>query len=288
MVFRNYLMLGLVSLTALSGCSSEAAETHAQPTITEDCKAYSGWEAVAAKAQMHIILFGEMHGTEQSPSAARGLICELVTSGMPVRLGIETLSPLNKRLDATLTQPMDKSNVRAAAERYWAERGGHNSAAMYKLFEDVARWRAGGSDIGVFGITGSDGSDASKSLGNGELMARNVDSAAHSFGGAVIVIVGGGHVVLNLPGSGRTGGSLATELKSRPPLSLQMKWQSGTVWNMMYNGNGEAVPPPQSLPGNDKSAVQGERFLLDDSSGYESGYYYTGPITASPPAFPDE
>ena len=125
-------------------------------------------------------------------------------------------------------------------------------------------------------------------LGHETSMARNIDAVTKDFNGAVIVLIGASHATLNPRGSAKVGGSAATEIQERPPFVLKMLYKSGQIWANMYLSTGEVVPPPQKVSSFILVDGADQSFSLSSKDGYESGYYYTGTVSPSPPAFPSK
>lgn len=116
-------------------------------------------------------------------------------------------------------------------------------------------------------------------------MAREVDGAAQGFGGAVVVLTGGGHITLNPPERQGQGGSLASEVHERPVLALDMAHEGGTAYVTVSFNGGEPITGESSFLKNHDQIGEPNSFQLSDVDP-RKGYYFVGPITASPPAFP--
>lgn len=252
--------------------------------VSSGCHAYEGWEAVAKLAQSHVVMFGEMHGTNESPGAIGSLLCELVAADIPVRFGIEAEWPQSAALDGALRYPLDPEAVYAAAPAMWDSHDGRSSEAVYRLLEGIALWRSFGADISVFAFDHDPALPADQALTRSAVMAREVDRNMAGFDGAVLLFAGGYHVVLNPPGSGRTGGSLASEVTARPVIALNMAYGPGEAYVTASLGDGDLVTGPLKLSATHKGDTRVRAFDLTPT-GYHSGIYLTGPITASPPAF---
>lgn len=290
MIFRNYIVLAFVSLLTLPGCSQEAPETQAPLAITEDCNAYTGWEAVVAKAQTHIIVFGEMHGTTQSPEAVRGLVCEMLKSGITVLLGLEAEHWQGEALNAALSNPIDSSVLLAAAPKMWGVHYGRSSEATLSLLEDIARWRSNDLPISMFAFDAEP--DEWVSAENGAVardaaMAIHIDRATENFDGAIILLTGEFHARKQLIHFGdQTYVPMATKITVRSVFALEMKYGPGEAWVQGSVDGGEVTIGPMKLGGNEGTEAPVRTFIMDGKNENYDGYYYTGPITPSPPAFP--
>lgn len=272
-------MRSLFTIAALTLLSSTA-----QSEAENNCNAYTGWQDIAEMSQSRIIMFGELHGTEESPKAVSGLVCELVRAGAPVRLGIEATHTQGDALDAALTWPISESDLRSAAPDMWSVPDGRGSAAILQLLENVALWRSKGSDIKVFAFDSTFKGD-DRGLSRSAVMAREVDAAAEGFDGAIVLLTGGYHIALNPPDRQNEGGSLASEVRARPVLTLDMVHRGGTAYVTVSFNGGEPVTGAANFKSHSRIG-EANSFQRSDSDP-RKGYYFVGPITASPPAFPD-
>lgn len=255
--------------------------THAQSS----CNAYDGWQAVAEKAQTHVIMFGELHGTNESAGAIGGFLCELVGADIPVRFGIEAAHDEGQALDAALSWPLDKDAVLVAAPDMWSSPDGRSSEAVLRILSAVALWRSSGADISVFAFDSTfEGPDTD--LSRSSVMAREVDAAMVDFEGAVVLFTGSYHTRLGLLDQPNQVGSLASEVTGRPVLALEMKYNDGQAFVTVSFDGAEPVTGAVDFTGNaPEDAPIGSIELSKED--LRRGQYYTGPITASPPAFPD-
>lgn len=252
---------------------------------TEKCNAYSGWERVAEMASSRIIMFGEMHGTNESPDAMASFLCELVKNGTPIKFGIEAAHNQGSALNEALTWPIEEQRLTDAAPQMWSVPDGRNSIAVLRLLKKLALWKASGANIEVFAFDSTFvGDDAGFSRST--VMAREVDTAAREFDGAVVVLTGGYHIRLNPPELQNSGGSLASEVRERPVLAMDMAHEGGTAFVTVSFGGGEPVTGESSFAKNHTEDRDMNSFRVSEIDG-RKGYYFVGAITASPPAFPE-
>src|SRR5688572_4835053 len=61
----------------------------ANSMAAEPCNAPMGSELILNKENIRFILFGELHGTSESPDAFYEIVCLAVTSGKKVLVGLE-------------------------------------------------------------------------------------------------------------------------------------------------------------------------------------------------------
>lgn len=291
-MFRAFVWTLMLAISA--ACATNSA---APPDVTSapppECEAYDGAEAVADLAGSHIVILGEaIHGTEESPAALLGLVCLLSARGMPVLVGLEAERTFSAGLDAFLTH-QDAQTLRAATPEMWTVHDGRSSAATLQLLRDLALLRAAGVDVSVFAFDGVWSVDRRDDEDWGTVtrdakMAEAVDAAVMDFPGAVFVLTGGFHARKQAFafGSGQFV-PMATGITARPVLALEMRHAGGTAW-MIGEVDGQPFEGVLSLTNRLPEGVPVRAFVFGDQAASEDwdGAYYTGPITASPPAFP--
>ena len=256
-----------------------------------DCNPYDGVEEVLAKAETHIIILGEKHGTNEGPDAFYSLVCELAQQGLPVRVGLEMNRNFSGTLNAFLDRPDDLDWLRERTHPFWTYGDGRSSGAMLKLLQDVADLRGAGMAVEPFGFdstTGQVGEDLNAFVfgGRDAAMAENVDTESANFEGAIILLVGNVHArKTQVEYDGRGYLPMAGKIESRPTVSLNMYFQTGTAWVHMIR-NGESTQGETEFSSGLGPDTPVRAFDLSESPHGYDGVYYTGPITASPPAFP--
>ena len=273
-MYKFIILLILVSFAS--------APVHAQ----SNCDAYTGWEPLAKASTSHVIMFGEVHGTNETADAMRGLICELVKRKIPIKFGVEASNDQSEALDAAFTWPLDKDRVLKAGPDMWSVHDGRGSQAVYDLLATLGKWRAEGADISIFAFDFTRHEGEVLQLTRSTVMAREVDKAMTGFSGAVILFSGDFHTVLNPPDSELVGGSLANEVKVRPVVALKMRHLGGEIYAKISFGGGAATS--QQVKWGARMPVEAPSRSFDLTPTLtQSGYFYTGVLTASPPAFPE-
>lgn len=270
-------------MLVIGGLFALASFASAEPSADVACNPYDGWELLREKSSTHVVMFGEMHGTNESPEAVRGLVCELVKSGLPVKLGVEANADQGAALNQVFSGEAGRDEIFAAAPKMWATPDGRSSEAVLGLLKEIAAWRNAGADIEIFAF---DWGSAQQDMARWKSMAANVDQAAAGFDGAMILYTGGYHTTLNPPAREGKGGSLASGVTTRPAFPVQMMYDGGEAY-VTYSVSGSELTtgvlslsergyPPETV-----------RTITLDPDDPRQALYFTGPITASPPAFPD-
>ncbi|MFN4025206.1 MAG: hypothetical protein ACK4MQ_10245 [Hyphomonas sp.] len=257
------------------------------------CAPYNGAAPVAESASSHVVILGEaLHGTSESPEALFGLACLLSARRVPVLVGIEAERTFSSELDAFLTH-RDAEKLRAATPQMWAVHDGRSSQATLLLLQNLGQLRAAGADVSIFAFDAVWPADAREDEDWGTVtrdakMAETVDAAVRDFPGAVILLTGGFHARKQaFSFAGTRFVPMATGITARPVLSYEMRHAGGTGW-IMGEVDGQPVEGAVSLMNLLPEGVPVRTFVPGHPAGSEDwdGAYYTGPITASPPAFP--
>ena len=288
------LSLLLMVVLCLAGC---AHPPEAPASASLICNPYAGTAELLERADGHIIVLDEIHGTHEAPEAVRQLACAALEQGEPVRIGLEAVWTQGAPLDAALQAPFNAGAVFDAAPVMWTTLDGRGSGAMLDLLKQVAAWRADGLDVSVFAFDGTaeEWVDAGhQATARDAAMARHVDREAEDFGGVVLLLTGGFHArKQTFEFAGETYTPMASLITVRPVFSLQMIYDGGEAW---VNGSieyedGTIVDSvgPMTVGRNSSETGAARSIALTNPQPEDfDGSYFTGPITASAPAFPDK
>lgn len=260
------------------------------PSLALVCPDYDGMAPVAALAESRVIIFGEaIHGTNESPAAFFALTCYLAKQGQAVRIGLEATHTQSEALDAFLNHPDDSATLRLKTDDMWSVHDGRSSEAILLLLNRLADLRANGADVSVFAFDahGEEWVSAdSREIARDAAMAKHVDEAAAGYDGAVLLLTGGFHARKEPFSLGDLHFvPMATGITSRPVLSLEMRHAGGSGW-MIGEVDGEPFKGAIVLNNLLPEGLPVRAFRLESPSAAYDGIYFTGPITASPPAFP--
>lgn len=289
---RERLLL-FCTILLLSACGSETSEN--QVTML-DCAEYAGSETVIERAQSHLIILGEMHGTNESVRAFEHLVCSALEQNIPVRVGLEANWSQGGPLNAALTAPIDMQTVHDAAPAMWGVHDGRSSIAVLELLKQISDWRLDGHPVSVFAFDAEPEewvASENQVIARDNAMAKQVDRHLSDFDGAVILLTGEFHArkaVFKF--ADQSFIPMASLIKQRPVLSLAMRYGAGDAWvNVSVesaDGTMENSVGPFKMFGNVGDDDARKVFKITDTEpGEFDGYYFTGPISSSPPAFPD-
>lgn len=222
-----------------------------------------------------ILLFGEMHGSVESPALVGKVACALAQKGS-VALGLE--------LPSTEQAPIDRylaSNGGAAARKalrsgqFWLHGDGRSSVAMFNLIDNARRLKHAGLVVSVFALDPdlAGTADDNKSLAHALRMYRDRHPASR-----IVALMGNlhaGQAVISPFGEAITPAGYY--LRDLHPVSVYVTYHSGTIWACMGTCGVHTVSSqwaPDTKPGFQSNAPM---------KGYSVSYMLPS-ITASPPA----
>ena len=194
-----------------------------------------------------IVVFGETHGTQESPALVADLACHLAAHGR-VLVGMEIPRWLNRDLAAFIdgdldaktlvtaarpTEMLDGTPLQGSEQKWWhVLRDGRTGYAMLDLLTRVRELVTGGREIDVFAFDDAEmwfeGEDA-PAYTRDELMARNVarelDARAYKH---VLILAGGSHAQRSSNGRKRT---MVDWLAASDVFSVRVRFKGGMAWN---------------------------------------------------------
>jgi hypothetical protein len=296
----------VAAIALLLGISGPGAAQHVPTPIP-------GWEQVAAQ-NPRFVIFGELHGTAESPRLVGQVAAMLAAQGQRVLVAIEHDAQRDAALQTLWAEPHEGFAERLLSATRWAGRqDGVASVAMRDMLQFLHAKRSQGAAISVTAFNGfRDDAQHSRlqtpgsQTGHERAQAENIAAAAERGRyDIVLVLVGSLHArraMLQL-GDFRVL-PMAMHLSSRGSIvSLQMISGGGSSWICTDRAGarpiaGETVGPEPLYCGaqvvRDRGLVTGAPMIAlgpvpghrDESPRAFDGYYWVGPVTASPPAVP--
>jgi hypothetical protein len=304
-------MKTLLAAVALSLPAALAAQA-APPANTSACTAPYGWADVLEQ-NPRFVVFGEGHGTNESPDFVARLVCAEAVRGQSLLLAIEHAADQNAALQKAWAGP-GEGLVAALPELGWRGRkDGVASEAMLRLVLSAHALKREGAAIDIVAFNGA--RDEAQYRRFADLPAQGPHEAAQAENIAeaaalasydrVIVLVGNLHAQIT-PYSPSGGGDAFEPMAMRLAahgrvISLNMQDAGGASWSCRLSPDVKRVPgePVTSdmircAAYEDKATATYDRppFIDISQSGAEAaagrfhGTFWLGPITASPPAFP--
>lgn len=274
------------------------------------CRAPAGLREITSAQDAKFIIFGEEHGTEQSPEIVGDVACALSRKGERVLVALE----LQAREDAALQRAWsgphaDLTQTLMGTMPDWSTRkDGVASSAMLALVKRLHALKQQGQSIAVVAFNGiRDGAQATKlktipqpgrhEAAQAENIRRSVDAGRYD---RIVVLVGSLHACKQRC-HGIAYEPMAMRLAhANQIVSLLMRRGAGTAWNCQLRPGTNLVPgkPPaadaldcgiHTSPNKDDLLGQPRIVLADPASlssakGDYDGYYFVGHVTASAPA----
>ncbi|MEY4237785.1 MAG: hypothetical protein RL339_386 [Pseudomonadota bacterium] len=303
MMVRAALIGLLMMVSALAGAPAQAAERSA----TLDCPMPPGWAAVE-RQQARFVVFGELHGTEQSPQFVGQLACALAARGQRVLVAVEHGANLVSAWQEAWQLAPGPFDAALAAQGWSGRNDGVGSKAYFDMLVRLHLLKARGLPLAVVpyaGFTDKAQFDRFATLpgqgGHEAAMAENIATAAKAGNYDVVLVLVGN---LHARKSPITRGSITFEpmamqlARQAKVVTLDMRYGSGTSWICQVKPG--AVPGPQrrigpadmtcgnapapGYPGLHGAAriVLAPQAKADEPLPYD-GIFWLGPVTGSPP-----
>ncbi|MFZ6816382.1 hypothetical protein ACO0K3_18070 [Undibacterium sp. Rencai35W] len=246
--------------------------------------------------ESRLLMFGEIHGTQEIPRFVGRVVCELATGkkARPVVLIMEIASEEQTIINAYLNSDgtyNDERNLLSGP--FWSRsmQDGRSSIAMFELIKLIRELRYAGASVNLVAMD-LDANDwaivvAEKGdVGNmrDSIMARNIQSAQKKYSDATIVtLVGNYHIDKQVHQSGKTKRvPLGSHLVSSGVVTLDVVADGGMAW--ICTGQSAEPTCAPSMVGK-KRRVSGSLAVIETELGANpDGSYFLGATTASPPA----
>ncbi|AKQ42001.2 hypothetical protein CP97_08150 [Aurantiacibacter atlanticus] len=272
----------------------------------------AGWHDVAER-QPRFVVFGELHGTEQGPRFVGSLACALAMHDERILVAIEQSATDNETLQTAWMAPRHEF-AQALVGIGWAGRSdGVASEAMFDMISDLHTLKEQGLPIDIVAFNGMRDEEQYRRFadlpGQGPheaAQAENIEDAASAGGyDRVLVLVGNFHARTQpLDSRGIVVDPMARRLSQYGEVvSLNMRYGDGTSWNCLLKQDvvtelGQPVRDEDIECGahdtSGNAAFAREPFIeVYSTSGQQEaasydGYFWVGPISASPPKVSDE
>lgn len=231
----------------------------------------------------HIIMIGELHGTEQAPRFVGDVACTLAQRGLPVTIALELPIELSDRL-----QRLADGRTGATPSADWqtvfvgAWQDGRRSTAIAGLVDRVAAMRRAGMNVEL----ASYAPDSAPAQARDDGMARAIAALAATHR-SIVVLSGNLHNRLRVGTAisrdyRPAAFTLATLIDPDRVVSIDMGYDAGTAWIC-------AGPTPADCGVHTVRAhnplAWGDVRMFDstDATGYQ-GRFGVGAVTAALPA----
>jgi len=259
---RSALLTALIICLPLSSACSRS-DRHETGTACESVP--------AGRSDLpRILVFGEIHGTDEAPRFVTGVICNLARSG-PVVVGIEHPSSEQAAMDRFMgTKALEPARGILAESSFWTRdsQDGRTSIAMYTMLDRLRELRQRGADVRVVAV-GSSGS------GGGDEITENLNALARSSNAKVVALLGNGHV-RKAGAEGRDG--VSRLMFDEPFQAVAFTHSGGTAWACA------PVCEVQDLGLARQGPHRIGEIVIDHASPLFDGFVHLGFVHASTPA----
>ena len=288
---RSVASLFCAALAALTGgCTPRQPAPAAVQAAHAGCRPVRGLEPLLRRG--NVLLFGELHGTRESPAFIGDVLCAAVGARLPLVLALEVPRSEQRAIDGFLASagtPEDRAVLAAGA--FWGREypDGRSSEAMLALIEQARSLRRSSAELRVVTFA------AAASLPFRQHDRAMSDSLARAAGEAVdrvtVVLTGNVHARLarGMPYDSTfapMGHLLARRLAGRSVVSLGMAHEGGEAWTCRAARDDPDrfacnAGPVEPQPG---AAAWSVELATEAGPGAPyGGRYGVGPITASLP-----
>lgn len=272
---RTLLVLLLVLPVALTAW--------AQPRPALSCPDVPGLAPLLKPG--HVVLLGEMHGTNESPAFLLDAVCAALRDGLGVTVGLEMPRSESARVDAFLTSPGGtEAEQRLLQGPIWQSsyQDGRASRAMLDLIERLRAYRAAGLPVRVVLID-----DPSAPQGRDRAMSERIqDALAAAPDNLFLNITGNVHNRLTRGTRWNAdyepmGYLLRQSMDASRIISLNVAHGGGEAWVCFGNTPSSCGIKPMRGRGDEGHGV----VLLEEPEGQPyHGSYHVEQLTASIPA----
>jgi hypothetical protein len=270
-----------------------------------------GWAAVAAKKPKYVI-FGELHGTKESPQFIAKLASGLANQGKRILVAVELDAYTDPNVQKAWAGPPADFAATLTAKGWAGRQDGVASVAMLDMLTQLHLEKSHGASIAITAFNGAHDDAQSERLnsitaaGHERTQAENIEMAAQAGRyDYVLVLVGSAHAMkrkIDFRDGTKPYQSMAMHLARRgKTLSVAMAYDDGTAWNCILPVGAEPPPGQPIITDMLKCANHREsknaKFsgdprislnisLENEAKKFFDGYYWVGPITGSIPARP--
>lgn len=226
------------SVIALVG-ALVASAAHAE---TPDCPPVPGVDALWAKPETRFIIFGEFHGTAETPALVADVACHAAAAGRPLLIGLEYEEQEQAMLDRFMRSPAARYQSGAPASR-----DGRRSEAMMRMLDRLRALRASGANVELFAFLRDSPPALSQTPHEQAMASAWRDAARRRPDALILALVGNIHALkgraVNQNGERRElpFTPAATFLPPEATLSVRSTLPGGEAWGCR--------PPPQGCGG---------------------------------------
>ncbi len=300
-------------LLALSTLPSGGQAAASEMPVPSQCALPEGWSQVAGRGSRYVV-FGELHGTHESPAFVGDLACALASRNRRVLVAVELDSTIDGALQEAWKQPVSRFKQALGAAGWQGRKDGVGSEAMFAMLVRLHALKEAGLPIGVAAFNGTRDEAQQKRFPDLDLagqgpheaaQAENIkEAAALARYDQVLVLAGSFHAERTRYGEGANSfDPMAVRLASFGTVtSLKMRYAAGTSWDCnpkpgMRFEPGQTIPEDAIECGNHRAKGDADLFRApfmqlgafpgEDRDARFDGFFWLGPISGSPPQVPE-
>jgi hypothetical protein len=295
----------------LAGASMQAGpQEQASRQGASTCAIPPGWSELAAR-KTRFVIFGETHGTRESPAFVAATACGLAAQGERLLVAVEHNANHNDLLQAAWALPAAQFAAALRRTGWEGRQDGVGSQAMFELLVSLHQLKDRGRRIDIVAFNGARDDEQRERFkhlpGQGPheaAQAENIRRAAEARPyNHVLVLVGNLHARKQpVTRGGVSFEPMAMRLAPAAAItSLKMAGAGGTQWNCRLRPGAQLQPGQPPPPGSMDCGSHASRGHPDlgrlpfvglgtlpgseDDPAYD-GFYWVGPVSGSPPAVP--
>jgi len=261
-----------------SGGGGASAPSRASSTSTSPLDACAA-EPTGLAALFHagaLIVFGEVHGTVETPAFVAEAACHAAQAGREVAVGMEIPRDLQPQLDRFLDSDGQPEDVATLIQgEHWNLQDGTASQALVGVIERVRLLRRAGRKVRMFFF---DKAAADSGDRDQDMAANILAQTEHNTGVITLILTGNLHAKTDSV----QWMSWHLARRHRDLVTLNVGYPGGSAYVCMMGGT---CGIHTGLHGKDR----GTTAFIDLSSpsdGYSGLFYLGAPVTASPPMKP--
>lgn len=294
----------LIAATIISGCVANEVRMP-----IGDCAEVIGAEKILKDTQKPVLMFGHIHGTNESPKFVGDILCQAIENGNSVDLylliNIENQPFLDTFLESSGT---DADIKRLLLSDFWAkDNSGHSSLAMFDLIDIARQYKSDGAEINVWAYTNYKSPSVRTRPHDSKSQQRVAIDAAEFINSKLKLSSADKHIIISgdvdasknsVKFAGENYEPVRKYLVEKPVYSLRMMANGGNAWVCWISRDEETTISTSECGSRDWSDdteyLKAENYLygfLERSEStvdyyYEKydGFYYVGTMSASIPA----
>ena len=236
-----------------------------------------------------VVLFGEMHGTQEAPAFVANAACLVAKAGHRVRVGLEVNREEMERIETFMGSDgtgADRSRLLEGSFWHAKAQDGRSSAAMLDLVDALRMLRRGGHSVSLNLFDSVEHHQPNKNR-DALMAARLTDEIAPDPETITLVLTGNIHSRV-APGTPwdedfqPMGLHMSKKLSKHRLVALDLSWNGGSAW--VCRGSDPCVPGELRLK------REGEDWELkvenpkEPGKNKHHGWYHVGRLSPSPPA----